>query len=185
MLRKFLSLTLIVFMYLTLTACSNHQSDLQFDITVDTTVDTTTGTVKSDSEIRTAKYDFEILEYPIVGRYSDGRLYVKMYYKMICVSGYDYYESGHSFGGARAWLVLPDGRKIAAANAIIDFPTQIDIKQGDVFQDYLVFSGLPDNFTAGGYDIIISEYDDYSGQGDYSRKQFQNVTVIFADATSQ
>ena len=60
MLRKFLSLTLIAFMYLTLTACSNHQSDLQFDITVDTTVDTTTGTVKSDSEIRTAKYDFEI-----------------------------------------------------------------------------------------------------------------------------
>ena len=175
--KKFFIIIFFLITCVIITACTHQISDNDSETTpTDTTL---TQTTPADSEIRTAKYDFEISLpfYPVLKQDKDGKQYVNLDFKVTCVSGRDYYMSSHGFSPARAWLILPDGTKISAANPVSDAVTQIDINEGDVFGENLHFYELPDSFEPGKYSFLISEYDDVTGDGDYDKELFEDITV--------
>ena len=136
----------------------------------------------SSCGIRTAKYDFElhgdvVLSPNKAGTYLNGRIECTV----TCVSGRDYYEGGNPVDPARAWLIMPDGTKYSAANPAPPEGALVDVKAGDTIKTTLSFSHLPLDFAPGEYDILVSEYDDSTGEGDYSKKLFEKVTVRFGE----
>ena len=134
----------------------------------------------SSCGIRTAKYDFELHGDVILSPgYSGTYLYGQIECTVTCVSGLDYYRGNHGFAPARAWLIMPDGTEYFALNPVTDDMPMIKVRSGEAFKTTLHFENLPLDFAPGEYDILVSEYDDSTGEGDYSKKLFEKVTVRF------
>lgn len=136
----------------------------------------------SSCGIRTAKYDFElhgdvVLSPNKAGTYLNGEIECTV----TCVSGRDYYEGGNPVDPVRAWLIMPDGTKYSAANPAPPEGALVDVKAGDTIKTTLSFSHLPLDFAPGEYDILVSEYDNSTGEGDYSKKLFEKVTIRFEE----
>ena len=157
-----------------------------------TTPDETTPalTTPSESDIRTAEYDFELWGYgPVIKIDDAGERYVQLDLLVSCVSGRDYYIGSHSFSPARGWLLLPDNAAIipSAPQDVTVTPTQIDVNAGDSFNVSLRFYDLPEDFDVGRYDFLVSEYDDATGDGDHDKRLFEGIAVGYqaADTTAQ
>ena len=136
----------------------------------------------SSCGIRTAKYDFELHGDVVLSPNKAGTyLFGEIECTVTCVSGRDYYEGGNPVDPARAWLIMPDGTKYSAANPAPPEGALVDVKAGDTIKTTLSFSHLPLDFAPGEYDILVSEYDDSTGEGDYSKKLFEKVTVRFGE----
>ena len=134
----------------------------------------------SSCGIRTAKYDFELHGDVILSPgYNGTYLYGQIECTVTCVSGLDYYRGNHGFAPARAWLIMPDGTEYFALNPVTDDMPMIKVRSGEAFKTTLHFENLPLDFVPGEYDILVSEYDDSTGEGDYSKKLFEKVTVRF------
>ena len=129
--------------------------------------------ISGNDETKTSKYYY--LGDPLLKEDSDGQRYVQAIVILSCYPKCDVLDNGQSTHSARAWLILPDGTKIAAA------PT--DAKEQNSDNDdhrYIItfmFYGLPDDFDIGKYDFLVSEYDDVTGDGDYHKTLFEDITV--------
>ena len=134
----------------------------------------------SSCGIRTAKYDFELHGDVVLSPNKAGtHLFGEIECTVTCVSGLDYYRGNHGFSPARAWLIMPDGTEYFALNPVTDDMPMIKVRSGEAFKTTLHFENLPLDFAPGEYDILVSEYDDSTGEGDYSKKLFEKVTVRF------
>ena len=132
--------------------------------------------------LRTAKYDFQLHGDVVLSPNKAGTyLFGQIECTVTCVSGLDYYRGNHGFAPARAWLIMPDGTKYFAVNSVTTDMPMIKVKSGETFKTTLHFENLPLDFAPGEYDILVSEYDDGTGEGDYSKKWFEKVTVRFEE----
>lgn len=169
---------LLLLATLILSGCHTPSPD-----TADTTTPAETTpalTTPSESDIRTAEYDFELWGYgPVIKIDDAGERYVQLDLLVSCISGRDYYISSHSFSPARAWLLLPDNAAIipSAPQDVTVTPTQIDVNAGDSFNVSLRFYDLPQDFDVGSYDFLVSEYDDVTGDGDHDKRLLEDVEV--------
>ena len=185
---KLIPVLLLLLATLTLSGCHTPSPD-----TAETTTpsDTTPAlTTPSESDIRTAEYDFELWGYgPVIKIDDAGERYVQLDLLVSCVSGRDYYISSHSFSPARGWLLIPDIAAIipSAPQDVTVTPTQIDVNVGDSFNVSLRFYDLPQDFDVGSYDFLVSEYDDATGDSDHDKRLFEGIAVGYqaADTTAQ
>ena len=163
---------LLLLAVLTLGACHTTSPD-----TADTTTPAETTpaeTSPADGEVKEQKY-FYYLFPARIQEDAEGRRFVQAECKVSLNTDVCKEFNSQSPFPARAWLVLPDGSKIAS-EPITDVEKQVYTNK---FEKITTFSfyGLPNGFNVGKYDFLVSEYDDTTGEGDYEKKLFEDVTT--------